>query len=134
MKRRYVVSLLASVLALSIVVPAFGGPSLPGLNKQVKTLKSRVDALAALNLLRNDVTTVESRGVMISRGNGFYSGTASCGILGKATGGGVTFDSTITGADSVIESGPNGANGWRATVYSPQGHSATVRVICTDLG
>jgi hypothetical protein len=102
-KRNAVIALLASLLALNMVSPAIGGPSI---TVQVKTLKKRVDrlvkhdtrtvgrvdGLAAWSVLHDTVTTTAQSTLLTSIGNHLYSGTVTCGIFGTATGGSVSVE------------------------------------------
>jgi hypothetical protein len=100
------IGLLASVLVVSIVSPAFGGPSLAVLDKRVKTLKKRsdrlssqmaqmrgrVDGLTKLALVTDDVrVTVQSALLLPTSNPRFYSATVDCGFS-TATGGGVSVE------------------------------------------
>ena len=107
MKRNVVIGLLASVLVVSIVSPALGGPSLAGLDKRVKTLKKRtdrlssqmaklrgrMDGLAKLALASDQLTTTTQTALLLAVGGGYYRASVSCPVGTTATGGGVSIDS-----------------------------------------
>ncbi len=126
-----VATAIAVVLAVGLVAPAFGGPSLL---QRVKKLERRTNATAAVVVHANHrrVRVFNSSVSPSYQGNGVWAGTATCPD-GEVTGGGVSSTGARTTTDNIIQSYPT-AIGWYAEVHSNlPGPTLLIYAVCTSI-
>ena len=142
MRKRYLVPVIAVILAVALTVPAFGGTTLAQqvarLTGQVGSLTGKVRSLrgtlsSVSGALSNEDTMIVTT-TATSDASGSAEGTAACPSGWLITGGGAEWNSGIQ-TDSIYSSVPD-SDTWIASGHTSgkAGQQFLVYAVCAKLG